>query len=135
MGTEWLRGRTAVVTGASRGIGRGIAEALARAGVRVVLAARSDDVLNEVAATLRDEGCDVRTKRCDVASTGDVDALFDDVTDVDVLVCAAGILEKATIDETTPELWDQTIATNLTGSFLCCRRAFASMRAPAEDAS
>lgn len=128
MSTGWLAGSRAVVTGASRGIGRATAEALARAGARVVLAARSRGPIDEAAAALRAEGHDATAVACDVARSDDVDRLFAASDDVDVLVCAAGILEKATIDETTPELWERTLATNLTGTFLCCRRAFASMR-------
>lgn len=128
MGTGWLRGKTAVVTGASRGIGRSTAEALARAGMRVVLAARSAGELDQAAQALRDEGCDATANPCDVSHPDEVTSLFEASGDPSVLVCAAGILEKALIDETSPEMWSGTIATNLTGTFLCCREAFIRMR-------
>jgi NAD(P)-dependent dehydrogenase (short-subunit alcohol dehydrogenase family) len=125
---DWLRGRTGVVTGASRGIGCAVAEALARSGMRTVLAARSAGELEATAKRLRDEGHDATAAPTDVCVATDVDALFDLAGAIDVLVCAAGVLDKAMIVDTTPELWNRTIATNLTGAFLCCRAAFANMR-------
>lgn len=132
MGTGWLDGRVGVVTGASRGIGQATAVALARAGVHVVLAARSTSAIDEVATSLRDEGREARAVHCDVAVPKDVDRLFDEVEalgPLSVLVCAAGVLEKALIEQTTDDQWERTLSTNLTGTFLCARRAFASMRA------
>ena len=128
MGTGWLEGRTGVVTGASRGIGRATAEALARAGMAVVLAARSADELDEVASTLRDEGCDATAIATDVSRPDEVDRLFEMAGVPSVLVCAAGILDKALIEDTTPEMWSRTLSTNLTGTFLCCRAAMRAMR-------
>lgn len=128
MGTGWLGGRTAVVTGASRGIGRGVAAALAHADMRVLIASRDAAELESVASALRAEDADVSAVRCDVSEPEDVDRLFAAAGDVSVLVCAAGILEKASLEDTTPELWNRTLATNLTGTFLCCRAAFTAMR-------
>lgn len=128
MGTGWLEGGTGVVTGASRGIGRATAEALARAGMAVVLAARSADELDEVASTLRDEGCDATAIATDVSRPDEVDRLFEMAGVPSVLVCAAGILDKALIEDTTPEMWSRTLSTNLTGTFLCCRAAMRAMR-------
>ncbi|MEX2394207.1 MAG: SDR family oxidoreductase [Actinomycetota bacterium] len=127
-----VNGKIAVVTGASRGIGLGTARALARAGAHAVLAARSERAIDEAAAALVAEGCEATAVRCDVADAADVERLFDRVAGIgqaDVLVCAAGILEKATIDELSIDSWHRTIATNLTGTLLCCRRAFGSMKA------
>jgi NAD(P)-dependent dehydrogenase (short-subunit alcohol dehydrogenase family) len=64
-----------------------------------------------------------------VSNEDDVESLFDAAEGPSVLVCAAGILERLLIEETTPELWRRTIDVNLTGAFLCCRRAFTAMRA------
>lgn len=128
MGTRWLAGRVGVVTGASRGIGQSTAQALARAGVEVFLAARDGDAIERAAATLRDEGHRATAVATDVSRPGDVERLFEQAKDVEVLVCAAGILEKATIEDTTPDAWERTLATNLTGTFLCCRAAWPGMR-------
>jgi NAD(P)-dependent dehydrogenase (short-subunit alcohol dehydrogenase family) len=128
MGTGWLAGRTGVVTGASRGIGRGVAEALARAGMHVVCVSRDGAALDAVVARIADSGNTATAVVADVSRVEDVERIFEITDDADVLVCAAGILEKASIADTTPDVWSRTIATNLTGTFLCCRAAFTSMR-------
>jgi NAD(P)-dependent dehydrogenase (short-subunit alcohol dehydrogenase family) len=128
---HWLAGRLALVTGASRGIGAATAEALAAAGARVVLAARNRDKLEGVARAIRDRGGDARAVRTDVARSDEVDELFADVGrsgPLAALVCAAAVLRSAPFERTTPEIWDETLAVNLTGSFLCCRAAFGAMR-------
>ena len=131
MTTDGLEGRVAVVTGASRGIGRATAEALARAGVHVVLAARSQELLEQIAETLQREGCSARAVPCDVAEPDAVERLFteaESIGPVSILVCSAGTIERAPIAEMTDELWERTLAVNLTGTFLCARRAFAAMK-------
>ena len=131
MGAQWLRGRVAVVTGASRGIGLGCARALAHAGAHVVLGARSGDRLRDAAAELERDGCVARAVTCDVSSEGDVDRLFDEAETLGppaVLVSAAGVLDKGLLVETPTEMWERTLAVNLTGAFLCARRAMRSMR-------
>ena len=132
---NWLAGRLALVTGASRGIGAATATALARAGARVVLAARSGDPLEAVAEAIREEGGEARAVPTDVGRPEDVDALFatiDRAGPLAALVCAAAVLTPAPFEQTTAEIWGQTLAVNLTGSFLCCRSAFAAMRAAGE---
>ncbi len=132
---HWLAGRLALVTGASRGIGAATAEALAGAGARVVLAARNGDALEAVAQAIRDRGRDARAVPTDVARREDVEALFavvDRLGPLAALVCAAAVLTPAQFEETTSENWEQTLAVNLTGSFLCCRAAFGAMRAARE---
>jgi NAD(P)-dependent dehydrogenase (short-subunit alcohol dehydrogenase family) len=131
MGTGWLRDRVAVVTGASRGIGLACARSLAHAGAQVVLAARTDDKLTQAAAALVAEGCEARAVTTDVSDEAAVDRLFasaDEIGPLSVLVCAAGILEKDLISDTTTEIWERTLAVNLTGTFLCAHRAFRTMR-------
>jgi NAD(P)-dependent dehydrogenase (short-subunit alcohol dehydrogenase family) len=123
---SWLAERVAVVTGASRGIGEATAVELARAGAHVVLAARTEC---EAAGRIRAEGRSAEAVRCDVSREDDVDALFARAEGATVLVCAHGTLERRLLEETTPELWRNTIDVNLTGSFLVCRRAFTSMHA------
>jgi NAD(P)-dependent dehydrogenase (short-subunit alcohol dehydrogenase family) len=129
---HWLLGRLALVTGASRGIGAATAEAVAAAGAHVVLAARDGDALNAVAARIGAAGGSATAVPTDVSRREDIERLFDSVTatgPLAALVCAAGVLEPAPFADTTPQLWQRTLAVNLTGSFLCCRAAFTAMRA------
>ena len=131
--SHWLAGRLAVVTGASRGIGAATAEALADAGAGVVLAARDGEALKRVAQTIRDRGGEARAVPTDVSSDTDVQALFAAVEGpLAALVCAAAVLTSAPFEQTTSEMWEQTLAVNLTGAFLCCRAAFSAMRAAGE---
>jgi NAD(P)-dependent dehydrogenase (short-subunit alcohol dehydrogenase family) len=121
----------AVVTGASRGVGAASAEALAAAGAHVVLAARDREALDGVAGRIRDSGGEATPAQTDVSDADDVERLFATVEGVGslaALVCAAAVLRSAPFAETTPETWAETLDVNLTGSFLCCRAAFAAMR-------
>ena len=132
---HWLAGRVAVVTGASRGIGAATAEAVAAAGAHVVLAARDREALDEVAGRVRRAGGAATPVPTDVSQAGDVERLFATARQVGAptaLVCAAAVLTSALFAETTVEMWEQTLAVNLTGSFLCCRAAFTAMRAAGE---
>ncbi|HLU56176.1 MAG TPA: SDR family oxidoreductase [Pseudonocardia sp.] len=123
-------GDVAVVTGAGSGIGRVVATALLDAGYRVALAGRRAGPLEETAGG-RDAALVVPT---DVADASSVAALFAAVRDrwgrVDLLVNNAGTFgPSGTPDEIAVDDWTSTVATNLTGSFLCAREAFAAMRA------
>jgi NAD(P)-dependent dehydrogenase (short-subunit alcohol dehydrogenase family) len=132
---HWLAGRVAVVTGASRGIGAATAAALAAAGARVVLAARDVDALDGIAADIRNAGGEAMSVPSDVSEPADVERLVaaaGRAGPLAALVCAAGELTKATFLETTAEIWDETLAVNLTGAFLCCRAAFAAMKQAGE---
>ena len=129
---HWLAGRLAVVTGASGGIGAATAEAIAAAGARVVLAARDRETLDGVVTRVRDAGGEATAVATDVSSATDVERLFDAVQaagPLAALVCAAAVLTPARFTETTAEIWEETLGVNLTGTFLCCRVAFAAMRA------
>ncbi len=120
-------GEVAVVTGASRGIGRAVASRLAAEGAKVVAAARTVDALAELAA-----GTDaIRAVPADVAERSDVDRIFeaaDDLGGCSILVAAAGVLVNAGVEDTTDEAWGSTLGVNLTGAFLCSRAAFKQMR-------
>jgi 3-oxoacyl-[acyl-carrier protein] reductase len=128
---HWLAGRVALVTGASRGIGAATAEAIAAAGARVVLAARDRNALDAVVDRIRDGGGEASAVTTDVSSPSDVERLFDEVNaagPLEALVCAAAVLTPVRLTETTAEIWEETLGVNLTGTFLCCRAAFAAMR-------
>ncbi|HVL81714.1 MAG TPA: SDR family oxidoreductase [Actinomycetota bacterium] len=126
---SWVAGRTAVVTGASRGIGLGCAEALAEAGARVVMAARDGDALEAEASRLTRSGGLATAVACDVSVPDDVRRLFEAAPDVRILVCAAGVLHPAPVEDTTEDEWRETLDVNVGGVFRCCREAFPRMRA------
>jgi len=131
MNNGWLAGRVAIVTGASRGIGRATAGALASAGAVVVAAARSKDKLEELQAEITRGGNNATAVGCDVSDPDQVQALFDIASqkgEPAVLVCSAGIAPRGLIDETPVSEFERTIAVNLTGTFLCCRLAMQAMK-------
>jgi NAD(P)-dependent dehydrogenase (short-subunit alcohol dehydrogenase family) len=127
---HWLAGRVAVVTGASRGIGAATAEAVAASGAHVILAARDVDGIEATASRIRQAGGEATPVPADVSKPADVERLFSAAGHqgpVTALVCAAGVLTSTPFAQTTREIWDQTLAVNLTGAFLCCRAAFDDM--------
>ncbi len=128
-----LAGRVAVVTGAGRGLGRGVATAFARAGAAVVLVDVTDDELTDAAATLAAEGCAVLPVRTDIADPAAVDrmasaaqAAFGAVT---LLVNAAAILELQTFAESSFADWQRTLAVNLSGAWLVTKAVLPQMLA------
>jgi len=127
---RWLAGRLTVVTGASRGIGAATAAAFAAAGAHVVLAARDRHALEGVADRINDAGGQAMAVPTDVSDDASVEHLFATaagVGPVGALVCAAGVLTPAPFAGTTSAMWRETLAVNLTGTFLCCRAAFSAM--------
>src|SRR5262252_2991170 len=127
---RWLAGRVAVVTGASRGIGAATAAAVAAAGAHVVLAARDRQALDDVAGRIKDAGGQATPVPTDVSDEAAVGRLFAEAAGIGqlgALVCAAGVLTPAPFAGTASAMWDQTLAVNLTGTFLCCRAAFTAM--------
>jgi NAD(P)-dependent dehydrogenase (short-subunit alcohol dehydrogenase family) len=132
---HWLAGRVAVVTGASRGIGRATAMAIAREDAHVIVAARGAAALDATVAAIREAGGRATAVPTDVANADDVDRLFSIAFAIGPpvgLVCAAGTLENEPFDQISLPSWEQTIRVNLTGVFHCCRAAFAVMRSAGE---
>ncbi len=132
---HWLAGRVAVVTGASRGIGRATALAIAREGAHVVVAARGAAALDATVAAIRDAGGAATSVPTDVGNAAEVEQLFSIASKIGppvALVCAAATLEREQFDEISLASWEHTIRVNLTGVFNCCRTAFAIMRRAGE---
>jgi NAD(P)-dependent dehydrogenase (short-subunit alcohol dehydrogenase family) len=132
---HWLAGRVAIVTGASRGIGAATSAAIAAAGAHVVLAARDGEALAAVARSIQAAGGQATSVPTDVSRVEDVERLFAAAGELGrpaALVCAAGVLTSVPFGETTWNIWAETLGTNLSGSFLCCRAAFTAMRTAGE---
>lgn len=120
-----LKGKTAVVTGASCGIGRGIALALAEKGIHLVLAARSAGALEQVKRAAAKKGVKVIAVRTDVSKEKDVCALAREAAAafrrVDFLINCAGQFFEKDFFATTAADWQRIVGTNLFGTFLCVR--------------
>jgi NAD(P)-dependent dehydrogenase (short-subunit alcohol dehydrogenase family) len=122
----------ALVTGAGTGIGRGIAEAFAREGAAVVVANRRPEAGEETMRRIEAAGGRARFQRTDVTREADcaaaVGAAVEHLGRLDVLVNNAGIFPRATLEETTAELWEEIMATNLRGPFFLCKYAVPVLR-------
>ncbi len=115
-----LDGKAAVVTGASKGIGKGIARLLARHGARVMAVARNPD---EIAACAEELGSGARGFAADVSDPAQVQATADAAAEafggIDILVANAGIYPRGEIAEVGLAEWDRVLDVNLRGTFLC----------------
>jgi len=128
-----LSGRSALVTGAGRGIGRAIALSLASAGADVAVTARSSKELDETAAAIRALGRRAEAIVCDVSERIQVDAMIARVRtalgDPLILVNNAGIAASAKLTDTTDEMWDRMLRVNASGAFYCTRAVLPLMLA------
>lgn len=119
-----LKGKSVIVTGGSKGIGRGIATVFARQGARVTIAARSAAELEKAAGEI--EG-DVRHEVCDVSEWESVRAMVESAAKaqggLDVLCANAGAFPQTKIIDMDPAEWDGVMATNLRSAFLCVKAA------------
>jgi 3-oxoacyl-[acyl-carrier protein] reductase len=122
-----LNGQTALVTGASRGIGKSIALALAKAGAKVALVARSADKLAEVANEIKATGGTAAVYPCNVADSEAAKKVVESIAtewgQLDILVNNAGITRDTLLPRMSDEEWDDVIATNLRSVFLFSREA------------
>lgn len=127
-----LNHTVAIVTGASAGIGFGIAEALLEAGCRVAICARSAEKLSTAADRLEQFGSDLLAVPCDVSSEEQVQSLFAQIDSafgpVGILVNNAGAFDGGPVEDVSIEAWNNVIGSCLTGSFLCTREAFRRMK-------
>ena len=122
-----LAGKTAIVTGGSRGIGKEMAEGLAEAGANLMLCARRAEWLDETVAEFASKGFNVAGTVCDVTKPEDVQAVVDQTVakygSVDILVNNAGISWGAMPEDMPIEQWQKVIDVNLTGCFLFAQAA------------
>lgn len=126
-----FKGQTAIVTGGTRGIGRAIAEGLARRGANVVAAGRNVEAAKAVAASLSDLGVRALGVRLDVSDSGEVERVFEEIRKefnrIDILINNAGITKDGLLMRMKEEAWDAVIDTNLKGAFLCSREVIKDM--------
>jgi NAD(P)-dependent dehydrogenase (short-subunit alcohol dehydrogenase family) len=127
-----VQDKVVIVTGGATGIGRGICEVLAKEGARVVVANRNAERGEETAAAIRASGGQALFVKTDVSCEEDCRNLVAEAVreygTVDGLVNNAGIFPRATLEETTEELWDQIFDVNLKGAFFCCKYAVPEIR-------
>jgi NAD(P)-dependent dehydrogenase (short-subunit alcohol dehydrogenase family) len=132
MNQKKLKGKVAVITGGSKGLGKAMALALAEAGAKLALVSRNEEQLNAVAKEAQAAGGEAKVFVADVASEEQVAKLERDVVaaygGVQILINNAGINVRKTITEFTLEEWNRVINTNLTSVFLMCRAFVPQMK-------
>ena len=128
-----LAGRVAAVTGGSRGIGRAIAVALARAGAAVALLGRDRPSLIQAQQAITDGGGRATHLCADISQICALDALFNQIGDwlgrLDILINNAGVEQVCPSLDASEDLWDRVVGTNLKGSFFCAQAAARHMQA------
>ena len=125
LGVFSLKGKTAVVTGASQGLGEAIAISMAEAGADMVLASRNETSLEKVAENIRSKGVKALVVKADMLAAKDVQSMTDKAISefgkIDILVNNAGINIVKPFVDVSEEEWDRVLDTNLKGYFLCAR--------------
>lgn len=120
-----LTGKTAVVTGAGRGLGRAISEALGQAGAKLLLVGRDGECLAQAKAELATLGVDAEERTCDLSRRDDVDGLIEfirtELGELHVLVNNAGISRSQPLLEYDDAAWDETLSVNLDAPFRLAR--------------
>ncbi|HZM85914.1 MAG TPA: SDR family oxidoreductase [Blastocatellia bacterium] len=129
-----IRDKTAVVTGATRGIGLAVSRALLARGARVFICSRNEADVERIVSDLNREHPDrVHGAACDVRSHDEVHSLFESVRhafgSLDILVNNAGIGSRSYIEQMSVQEWNATIETNISGVFYCCREAIPLIKA------
>ncbi len=128
-----LKGKTAIITGASRGIGKTIAIALGREKMRLALLARSANKLQEVVDEVHAVGGEAIAVPCDLmdpdAVATSLQRIFQYFNSLDVLISNAGVFLEKPITEIELSEWDRVLKSNLTATFLLCKSAFLKMKA------
>jgi 3-oxoacyl-[acyl-carrier protein] reductase len=124
--------KVAIITGASKGIGKGIAKVFAREGAKLLLVARSESDLQKTAAEIRDGGAAEISFMCaDISQAADMRKMADTALTkfgrVDILCQNAGIFPSTRIDDMSESEWDQVHATNLKGTFLAIKACLPAM--------
>jgi NAD(P)-dependent dehydrogenase (short-subunit alcohol dehydrogenase family) len=126
-----LTGKVALVTGGGRGIGRAVALALAEAGADVAVSSRTQADVDAVAAAVRQHGRRSMAISCDVRDRAQVDTMVArvgaELGPALILVNSAGIARSARIQETSDEMWAETLGINATGAFYCTRAVLPAM--------
>ena len=122
-----LTDKIAVITGASMGIGQGLAMALAHAGAKVILTARSVQALESVAEDIRAEGWVAEVRQLDVTDITQIQAVMNEISEafgrIDILVNNAGLGANQAAVDVTEQDWDSMMDVNLKGLFFCCQAA------------
>ena len=122
-----LTGKSVIVTGSGRGIGRALARGMAEAGARVTVCGRSADIVKEAGDELRAEGHEILDVVFDAQKREDVERLVAETVAafgaLDVMVINHGIGRAARAEEITPQQWNEMIAINLTSAFSCAQVA------------
>jgi NAD(P)-dependent dehydrogenase (short-subunit alcohol dehydrogenase family) len=130
---QQLKDKVVIVTGASNGIGRGIAEVFAAEGAMTVIAARRKELLDEVASGIRNAGGTVTVAPSDLSKESDVLALFETAMKtygrLDVLINNAGVATHMPTEDISLQYWREVLDINLTAAFLCSREALKIMKA------
>lgn len=124
-----LGGKVALVTGASGGLGAHFARVLAAAGAEVIIAARREEAMSQVASSIRKAGGRCATVALDVGDAASIAAIASQIERVDILVNNAGVVRDAPLLDQGEADWDAVIDTNLKGMFLMTQAAARAMRA------